>query len=160
MVDSSVILAIIKDEDPDKGCEERLEKAKKEGKCFITHLGFAEIYKKTFEFIEEHIAEMYGECSRIETTEARRYQAILRTINSLNNLLTGFKLLEIRLESIEKINQLLTCEGLRMGSRDRIILGVAESYLNTKFIFIDKGIDGDSENIKKKGFKIKLESLN
>jgi len=160
MVDASIILAIIKDEKNHKDCEEELERVKKEGKCFITHLGLAEVYKKTFEFIEEQVAEMYNECNRIETTKARRYEAILRTTNSLKQILTGFKILEIKSESIEKINQLLNYEGLRMGSRDRIILGIAESYSNLKFIFIDKGISGDSENLKNFGFKIKLESLN
>ena len=60
---------------------------------------------------------------------------------------------------MEKLKEIFSCNGLRMRNRDKIILGVAESYHNTKFCFIDLGIKNDEMNIDKLNFKIKLESV-
>jgi len=160
MVDSSVILAIVKHEDLHVNCEDRLQEAMERGKCFITNIEIGKIYSHTWKFIKEQIEKEDKDSFRKDSLVKQHYDLIRRTFDVLEKILRGLTILEIDKDSIERINELFSLNnGLRMYNRDRLIVGVAESYRNTHFIFIDKGIKGDSETLKKKKFKITLDSI-
>jgi hypothetical protein len=159
MVDSSVILAIVKDEDRKKICEEKLNEAKRAGRCFMTHVGLGEIYKGAFEFISQELNGGYEDFDRKDMANRYKIEFMQRTLNALNMIMEDIKVLEFDKDCSEKINELFRCDGLRMGSRDRLILGIAEAHANTNFISLDNGIKEDYMNLENLGFHIEINSL-
>lgn len=160
MIDSSIILSILKNEPLGIKCEEKLKHIKKYGQGFITHISLAEIYEETLNFIEEQI-ENEGLNSFNIPSKAESYKGhlILEIINSLKEILKGLKTAELDGIALSSVNKLFSESRLKMLNRDRLILGTAESHLHTHFIFIDNAIKNDEETIRRIDFKIKLELM-
>ena len=160
MVDSSIILAIVKGEDRKRICEERLNKAKKNGGCFITHIGLGEIYKEIFSYIKNSLANDFNSYNDEFNASRHKVYFINQILHGLEETMKEIEVSELNKDSLEKISNLLGIRHLRMGNRDRIILGIAEANLNNYFIFIDKDMERDIKTLKDKKFNINLESLN
>jgi len=159
MIDSSIFLKIIKHEEPSNiSCEEKLNEIKKKGKAFSTYTGIAEVYRVILEFIEEEAKKI--SCKTIDAENRLKIKMIEEILNVTKEVFKDVVIVEITEDALKKIYDLFSLkEKLRMGSRDRVILGTAESNFFNQFLFIDKRIEGDGKTIREIGFKIELCSL-
>jgi len=159
MIDSSILLSIIKHEDAQLISEEKLNQIKKDGQGFITHIILAEVYEKTINFIEEELSRLDEEFNISDYATPWKLKSVLEIIEVLKCTLERLKVVEVDKESWGYIQKLFSLPRMDMKNRDIINLGAAESYLHKKFLFIDRGIKSAEKSIKDAGFKIELEHL-
>jgi len=157
-IDSSIIISILKQEPNHILHEDKLNEIKNNQKGFVMHIILAEVYKEIIKFIEEKLRQEMNYYHKYQENESK-FKSILEIINNLKQVLDGLDILEFDFESSNKTNELLTLPGLRMKSRDCMIIATAESYLNTHFLHKDGGITGDEQNIRDFGFKINFVPL-
>ena len=161
MIDSSIILSMLKHEKNCDVCEDRFNQILKEGMGFITHINLSEVYGGTIDFIYEEIEKRgLKEFTIEEFSKPHKEKLTLEIINELKKILNKLRIVEIDKIALEYVGKLFNLPRIDMGNRDRIILGTAESYAHRRFLFSDLGIKSVEKSIREIGFKIELEHLN
>ena len=161
MIDSSILLSMLKHEKNCDVCEDKFNQVLKEGRGFITHLSLSEVYGGTIEFIYEEIEKRgLNEFNIEELSKPHKEKLVLEIINELKNILNKLHVSEIDKIALEYAKKLFNLPRIDMGDRDKIILGTAESHAHQKFLFSDKGIKSAEKSIREIGFRIELDHLN
>lgn len=161
MIDSSIILNMIKHENNCDICEDKFNQVLREGRGFITHIILAEVYKETIKFIYEEIERRDLNNFTVEAlSKLHKEKLILEIINELDNILEKLYIKELDKTALEYALKLFNLPRIDMGDRDKIILGIAESHIHKQFLFIDSGIKSAEKSIREIGFNINLEHLN
>ena len=161
MIDSSIILSMLKHEKNCDICEDRFNQVLKEGRCFITHINLSEVYRGAIDFIYDEIEKRgLNEFTIEDLSKPHKEKLTLEIIGELNKMLSQLHVAEIDKIALEYALKLFNLRRIDMGDRDKIILGTAESHAHKKFLFSDGGIKSAEKSIREIGFMIELEHLN